>query len=51
MRGENISDWADDKVAWKCRDRRNNVTPKRGDVLQQRYWVFHLWLKGDVVET
>ena len=32
--------------------RRDNVTPRRvGDVPQRRYWVFHLRLIGDVVET
>ena len=32
--------------------RRDNVTTKRGgDVPQRRYWVFHLGITGDVVET
>ena len=32
--------------------RRDNVPPRRGgDVPQQHYWVFHLGVTGDVVET
>ena len=32
--------------------RRNNVTlGSSGDVPQRRYWVFHLGVTGDVVET
>ena len=32
--------------------RRDNVTPRRGgDVPQRRYWVFHLGVTGDVIET
>ena len=31
---------------------RDNVTPRRGgDVPQRRYWVFHLGVTEDVVET
>ena len=31
---------------------RESVTPRRGgDVRQQRYWVFHLGVTGDVLET
>ena len=53
----NLSDGGHDKVTWKrirdlltrCRD---NVTLTRGgDVPQPRYWVFHLGLTGDVVDT
>ena len=30
----------------------DNATPERGgDVPQRRYWVFHLGVTGDVVET
>ena len=45
------------KVTWR-RNRDlltrccNKVTQRRGgDVLQQRYWVFHVGLAGDLVET
>ena len=32
--------------------RRDNVTLRRGgDVPQRRYWVFHLGLTGEVVES
>ena len=57
MRRESLPDWAHDKVTWKrSRDlltrRRNNVTLRcGGDVQQRRYWVFHLGLTGDIVET
>ena len=57
MRHENLPDWAHDKVTWKrsrnlLTRRRNNVTLRRGgDVPQRRYWVFHLVLTGNVVET
>ena len=43
---ENIVDTV---VETRCRD---NLTPRRGgDVPQWRYWVFHLDVTGDVVET
>ena len=57
MRRGNLPDGGLDKVTWKrsrdlvtrCRD---NVTLGRsGDVWQPHYWVFHLELKGDVVES
>ena len=57
MKRGNLSDGGHDKITWKrIRDLitrcRNNVTLKRaGDVPQRRYWVFHLGLTGDVVET
>ena len=57
MRHGNLPDGGHDKVTWKrSRDpltrRRENVTQRRGgDVPQQRYWVFHLGVTGDVVET
>ena len=57
MRRGNLPDGDNDKVSSKgSRDlltrRRNNVTLRHGgDVPQRRYWVFHLGLPGDVVET
>ena len=57
MRRGNLHDWGNNKVTWKrIRDlltrRRNNVTLRRGgDVPQRRYWVFHLGLTGDVIDT
>ena len=57
MRPRNLPDRGYDKVISMCsRDlltrRCGNVTPRRGgDVPQQRFWVFYLGLRGDVVET
>ena len=57
MRPRNLPDRGYDKVISMCsRDlltrRCENVTPRRGgDVPQQRFWVFSLGLRGDVVET
>ena len=57
MRRESLPDWAHDKVTWKrstdlLTRRRNNVTLRcGGHVPQRRYWVFHLGLTGDIVET
>ena len=57
MRRGNLPDGGYDKVTWKCsRDLltrlHDNVNPRRGgDVPQQRHWVFHLGLTGDVIET
>ena len=59
MRRESLPDGGHVKVISKTiletlveTRRRDNVTPKRGgDVPQQRYWVFHLGVTGDVVET
>ena len=57
MKRGNLSDGGHDKITWKrIRDlltrRRDNVTLRRGgDVPQRRYWVFHLGLTGDVVDT
>ena len=57
MRRRNLPDGGNEKVIRKrSRDlltrRRDNVTPRRdGDVTQQRYWLFYLGLKEDVVET
>ena len=57
MKRRNLSDEGHDKITWKrIRDliarRPDNVTLRRGgDVPQRRYWVFHLGLTGDVVNT
>ena len=57
MRHGNLSDRGRDKVTCKrSRDlltrRRDNVSPRYGgDVPQRRYWLFHLRVTGDVVET
>ena len=57
MKRGNLSDGGHDKITWKSiRDLitrcRNNVTLRRGrDLPQRRYWVFHLGLTGDVVDT
>ena len=57
MKRGNLSDGGHDKITWKrIRDlitrRPDNVTLRRGgDVPQRRYWVFHLGLTGDVVDT
>ena len=57
MKRRNLSDEDHDKITWKrIRDliatRPDNVTLRRGgDVPQRRYWVFHLGLTGDVVNT
>ena len=57
MRPRNVPDRGYDKVISMCsRDlltrRCENLTPRRGgDVPQQRFWVFYLGLRGDVVET
>ena len=57
MKHGNLSDGGHDKMTWKrIRDLitrcRNNVTLRRGgDVPQRRYWVFHLGLTRDVVDT
>ena len=57
MRRRNLPHGGHGKVIRKrSRDlltrRQGNVTPRRGgDVPQRRYWVFHLGLTADVVET
>ena len=57
MRRGNLPDGGQDKITWKSiRDlltmRRDNVTVRSGgDVPQRRYWVFHLGLTGEVVES
>ena len=57
MRRGNLPDGVHGKVISKrSRDllirRRDNLTLRRGgDVPPRRYWVFHLGLTGDVVET
>ena len=57
MKRRNLSDEGHDKITWKrIRDliarRPDNATLRRGgDVPQRRYWVFHLGLTGDVVDT
>ena len=57
MKRGNRSDGGHDKITWqRIRDlltrSRDNVTLRRGgDVPQRRYWVFHLGLTGDVVDT
>ena len=57
MRRENLPDWAHDRVTWKrsrvlLTRRRNNITLRRGGLVPQwPYWVFHLGLTGNVVET
>ena len=57
MRRGNLPDEGHDKVTCKrSRDlltrRRDSVTPRcGGDVPQRRYWVFHLGVTGDVLET
>ena len=57
MRCGNLPDAGLDKETWKrCRDlltrHRDYVTPRYGrDVPHRRYRMFHLGLKGDVVET
>ena len=48
MRRANLPDGGHDLLT-RLHD---NVTPRRGgDVPQRRYWVFHLVLTGEVVET
>ena len=53
----NLPDGGQDKITWKSiRDlltmRRDNITVRSGgDVPQRRYWVFHLGLTGEVVES
>ena len=57
MRLGNIPDGYHDKITWKrsrdvltrCRD--NVISRRYVDVLQQRYWVFHLRLTGGVADT
>ena len=57
MRRGNLPDEDNDKITWKrSRDlltRRCNKTTLRlgGDVLQRHFWLFHLGLTRDVVET
>ena len=57
MRRGNLPDGGHDKITWKSiRDlltrRRDNVTLRSGgDVPQRPYWVFHLGLTGEVVES
>ena len=49
MRRENLPDWAHDKITWKCRDRHNNVTLRRGgDVLMGRCCYVLLRSRHDV---
>ena len=60
MRLENLPDGGHVKVIWSRERSRDlletrpcdSVTPRRGgDVPQRRYWVFHLGVTEDVVET
>ena len=57
MKRGNLSDGGHDRIAWKrIRDlltrRRDNLTLRHGgDVPQRCYWVFHLGLTEDTVDT